>query len=809
MNIASIELIDFQIHKELTVDFTNGINVLIGASGKGKCLTGDTIIPCPITGAYRSINDMLNEPEWWVWSIDCKNKLVKAKVNNIQLNGVKDVYRLLLTNGDSIKATSNHRFLTNYGWKTLNNIHKDDFIASVKKIPEHKTVKSLSIEECRTLGYMISDGGTTKAPVFTNQDYCVLRDLLSCVHSSFGNHHVRKNKHGNAITLVFSKPVKTRDGKSNKMCHLQRFLKNNEVMGKKSTEKQIPKEVFKLSIEQISNVIASMYLCDGHINKKSNKLEYTSASKLMIFQLKHLLLRFNIISSVYKKKKFYTLKNGQRSKIFISYDLVISDNNSIVSFYKNIKLIGRKKVDIECVIQNRQNFIKKSYGLPFPLNFALTLKKECKKSKYTARDINNKINACDRTGYFTTNKNTSINLNTATKIVSVLENSVIDKQINGDVCWRKIKSIKYTGKEPTYDLEVAKHHNFIANNMVTHNSCIRRAIEWCLFNKSIDGIRKEGSKKTSVKITLANGTIVERIRSASINRYVLVVDEKEQTFDSIGKSLPQEVKDAVGINPMVVDGEELWLNSSQQIALPFLFDKSPAWRMKLFNKLTGNDLLDKLFVSFNKDILRIGREHKSDTERLEKLSVELETKDIEKEQLEAIHSVVKNQIDSLRDKQINYDKHLALLDLQQTNETQTNNVKEQKTCVTFPEDTEIKGLATKIEDLCSKQEVMRAVLSNDNELGRVSVELSKNVVQAVDFVKLQAKLDRLDMLETVIKRQNDTNLKDKEISTKIADLTLGLSEDKDKLDKLLESTEDCPLCNQKLSLECKHQLKQK
>ena len=35
-------------------------------------------------------------------------------------------------------------------------------------------------------------------------------------------------------------------------------------------------------------------------------------------------------------------------------------------------------------------------------------------------------------------------------------------------------------------------------------SCIRRAIEWCLFNKSIDGIRREGSKKTSVKITLAN-----------------------------------------------------------------------------------------------------------------------------------------------------------------------------------------------------------------------------------------------------------------------------------------------------------------
>ena len=340
-------------------------------------------------------------------------------------------------------------------------------------------------------------------------------------------------------------------------------------------------------------------------------------------------------------------------------------------------------------------------------------------------------------------------------------------------------------------------------------SCIRRAIEWCLFNKSIDGIRREGSKKTSVKITLSNGTIVERIRSASINRYVLTVNEKEQTFDSIGKSLPEEVKDAVGINPMVVDGEELWLNSSQQIALPFLFDKSPAWRMKLFNQLTGNDLLDKLFVQFNKDILRIGREHKSDTERLENLTTELETKEIEKEQLEAIYSVVKEQIDNLRDKQVNYDKHLTLMDLQQTNETQTIALKAKKTNVKYPQDAEIQALATKIEELDEKETLLTAVLSNETELSRVGVELSENAVQAIDTDELQSKIDRLDTLKKLLKDQDDVCDKDNFISIQIADLDFELQEDKKELDKLLESTEDCPLCGQVLSLDCKNKLKGK
>ena len=340
-------------------------------------------------------------------------------------------------------------------------------------------------------------------------------------------------------------------------------------------------------------------------------------------------------------------------------------------------------------------------------------------------------------------------------------------------------------------------------------SCIRRAIEWCLFNKSIDGIRREGSKKTSVKITLSNGTIVERIRSASINRYVLTVNEKEQTFDSIGKSLPEEVKDAVGINPMVVDGEELWLNSSQQIALPFLFDKSPAWRMKLFNQLTGNDLLDKLFVGFNKDILRIGREHKSDTERLASLTEELDTKEIEKEQLEAIHSVVKEQIENLRKKQVEYDKRLTLLDLQQTNETQTIALKAKKTNVKYPQDAEIQALATKIEELDEKETLLRAVLSNETELSRVGVELSENAVQAIDTDELQSKIDRLDTLEIVIKQQTDAIDKDNFVSVQIADLDFELQEDKKELDKLLESTEDCPLCGQVMSNDCKNKLKGK
>jgi len=337
-------------------------------------------------------------------------------------------------------------------------------------------------------------------------------------------------------------------------------------------------------------------------------------------------------------------------------------------------------------------------------------------------------------------------------------------------------------------------------------SCIRRAIEWCLFNNSFDGIRREGSKTTSVKIELDNETVLERIRSASINRYVLTRNGQMEVFDSIGKTMPQEVKDAIGINPIEVDGEELWLNSSPQIALPFLFDKSPTWRMKLFNKLTGNDLLDKLFVQFNKDILRIGRDHKSDTERLEDLTGQLEEKEIEKEQLEAVHKTVKNQIEALRLKQEKYDNLLKLKDLQYTNELSGNEVSLKLEAIKFPEDDVIKGLTTKTDDLDNKICLLKGVVRNKDEISKVSSELSEIVLPELDSVAIGERIDTLDMLKTVIKRQDEANVREKDILTKIADTEIELKEAKDKLNELLENTKTCSLCGQDLTLECKKQL---
>jgi uncharacterized protein (UPF0335 family) len=339
-------------------------------------------------------------------------------------------------------------------------------------------------------------------------------------------------------------------------------------------------------------------------------------------------------------------------------------------------------------------------------------------------------------------------------------------------------------------------------------SAVRRAIEWVLLNEVCDGLRKEGTKQTSVTIALDNEAIIERIRSTSINRYILRVPcKEEQVFDSIGKNIPEEVKDAIGIYSIEVDGEEIYLNSAKQIAMPFLFDKPASFRMKLFNKLTGTDLLDKLFGKFNKELLRINREEKSNAERLETLSSQKERVEIEKEQLEAIHKKVKGQIENLKAEKEKYDNYLNLLQLWQVNKKKKDELLSKKKDVVVPEQSEIEELTTNILTL----ERYNGLLQKIQEVSKKKEESAK-ALKAIIIPEINQKclLNEIERLESLKKLESDTKKLYQVIygyKAKTLELATIIKNFKKERDKIFEENPICPVCNREFTEDCIKELK--
>ena len=56
------------------------------------------------------------------------------------------------------------------------------------------------------------------------------------------------------------------------------------------------------------------------------------------------------------------------------------------------------------------------------------------------------------------------------RVATILESEELSQLANSDIKWDKIKSITHIGKEMTYDLHIADHHNFVANDFIIHNS---------------------------------------------------------------------------------------------------------------------------------------------------------------------------------------------------------------------------------------------------------------------------------------------------------------------------------------------------
>src|SRR5207244_13646245 len=143
------------------------LNIIIfGKPNTGKCLTGDDVVPTT-DGSIVRVDNL--HPGLEVFSVDENFRLVKDKIVAVASNGVKDVFRVKLSDGRQIKLTSNHPLLTAYGWKQLSDLHEGTPVAVPRFLPVQG--KHLNHDAAKVLGYLIAEEGLTGiSPRFTNAD---------------------------------------------------------------------------------------------------------------------------------------------------------------------------------------------------------------------------------------------------------------------------------------------------------------------------------------------------------------------------------------------------------------------------------------------------------------------------------------------------------------------------------------------------------------------------------------------------------------------------------------------------------------
>jgi excinuclease ABC B subunit len=238
------------------------------------------------------------------------------------------------------------------------------------------------------------------------------------------------------------------------------------ALGKKANEKRIISFIYNLSNDHLSILLRSMFDGDGWVDK--NGVNLLSASNELIFDIKNLLLRFNIISRVkIKREKHRVSEKRMLEKEY--YHLIISGTDNLGKYNEKISFsINYKKNTLEKIL------VEKKFARyePFP-NCSNYIKKLREKRKLSQSQLADYI-GCERS--FISMIESDNRIPSKDILKKILSLNPRNKDIRNllKINYRRIVEINEIkpSNGNVFDISVEHNENFIAGrgNIFVHNT---------------------------------------------------------------------------------------------------------------------------------------------------------------------------------------------------------------------------------------------------------------------------------------------------------------------------------------------------
>jgi DNA polymerase III alpha subunit len=287
----------------------------------GICVTGDTLVFDATTGKRVRIDQLKGrEGNFYVQGVDENLIPQKALMTKWIPNGEKQVFRVKLKNGASVKMTANHKVLTETGWKEIGTLSAGDYIATPKKLNAEQS-ETFDKGKLRVLAYLIADGSLTSCgPTadFVSKDQVLIEEYQNCLNS-FERIEPRRLQQVRGVTRVMVSGVdKTSYHETNSLVKdLRNWGLKTTTGGCWSGEKFVPEFVFGLTEDQIAFFLASLWDCDGHVANSFCTLK--TISHRLAIDAQTLLLKLGIYSTIYESKYY----NNRRKQEVTAYQVTV------------------------------------------------------------------------------------------------------------------------------------------------------------------------------------------------------------------------------------------------------------------------------------------------------------------------------------------------------------------------------------------------------------------------------------------------------------------------------------------------------
>ena len=208
----------------------------------------------------------------------------------------------------------------------------------------------------------------------------------------------------------------------------------------------------------------TLFTCDGSVFVSAlgePGVSYSTISKRLADEVQHLLLRFGLVAK--RRTKRHTVNNAP----YTSYEITLHGIADTRRFLNEIGIMGRAAaIDRIHQLHTPATPSTQKDTIPTGAQFWTALRAAAGDTSFA--DMRAK------TGI--TIRNRRHNRPLSRYVVDALANAYphpeLDRLAFGDVYWDEIEAITPCGEEVVYDLSVAEHHNFVANDLIIHNSTL-------------------------------------------------------------------------------------------------------------------------------------------------------------------------------------------------------------------------------------------------------------------------------------------------------------------------------------------------
>ncbi len=433
------------------------------AYGFNKCLTGATRIADIKSKNIFTIKEIYEKNLKIKISTINNNSLLETKpVTMVLENGVKEVFEVKTRSGRTVTATTNHPLLTLSGWKNIADIRRGIRIA----VPRNLSLllgNKQNKEKAAVLGYLISEGNLCHPHgiyFYSTQEDEIKDFIKNC--QIFKNLKFTINRSKSAAS-VYCGQENQKNGNA-----LNNWIKELGLKDKKATEKKIPQCVYEWNKDTLSVFMGKIWQGDGCISISNQQTYYATSSKVLAQDIQHLLLRLDILSTLHSKTFKY------RGKLVPGYTVVVSHRNNLRKFKESAGkyLIGQKKNNLNALVKTTENistYAARGTKDTIPADILKMIKEIMFNKNISVAQISRETGLSKRLFSFD-KKKIGYQREVINIIGKYLKSDQLLKIANSDIYWDEIISINKVGKEMTYDITLPPHNNFVANDIIVHNS---------------------------------------------------------------------------------------------------------------------------------------------------------------------------------------------------------------------------------------------------------------------------------------------------------------------------------------------------